>query len=122
MFWNACMWAQRSAVLMQGSSLLGLSFARALHALDDGSADAPGGAIRPTARQARTSHDLASRDLRRYGMRTSPSKRCDRSECVPGRTDREQTTRSHHSSTTRTLVGHGSAHGESAVTANLPVA
>jgi hypothetical protein len=47
MFWNACMCAQRSAVLMQGSSLLGVSFTRPLHALDEGSAGAPDGAIRP---------------------------------------------------------------------------
>src|SRR3954453_9122347 len=104
MFWNACMCAQRSAVLMQGSSLFGVSFARALHALDDGSADAPDGAIRPTARQAAMSHDLASRDFRRCGMRTSPSKRCDRSECVPGRTTKSQVLDHTIPQTTRTLI------------------
>src|SRR5829696_5703309 len=67
------MWLQRSSVWIQGSSLCGVSFVRALHAVDDGSADAPDGASRPTARQATTSHGRASREVKRWGMWTSHS-------------------------------------------------
>jgi len=65
------MWFQRSSVWIQGSSLCGVSFARALHAVDDGAADAPDGASRPTARQTATSHDHRGRDVKRRSMRTS---------------------------------------------------
>src|ERR1051326_926497 len=81
MLWNDRLRAPRAAVLMQGSSLLGVSFTRPLHAFDDGSADAPDGAIRPTTRQPATSHDLASRDFTRCGMRPPPS-----NETAGGRT------------------------------------
>src|SRR5436190_22063920 len=77
MSWNACMCAHRSAVLMQGRSLPGVSFGRLLHPADD-TADAPDGAIRPTARHATTSHDFASRDFRRCGIEDLPLEWCDR--------------------------------------------
>src|SRR5689334_11255184 len=66
------MCAQRSSVLMHGSRRPGVSLTRLSHAFDDGAADAPAGASRPTATQAATSHDGASRNFLRCGMEALP--------------------------------------------------